>query len=336
MTALATDGAESPAGRAAAVAAARRRVVFMYSGQGAQYFQMGRALFDGDPAYRDALIRAERMCGPIDGRTVSEILFSRPLADSENFDRLSETHPVLLSVAWALTETLAARGIRPDMVLGYSLGETIAAVVTGALSLDQAFWALRAQAALYERSAPPGRLVAVLDRAELLDDAPEWRGRAHLAAVNGPGHVVVALAEADLPAFLVWLQARDRVNFVLPVRFGFHSPLVETAKQGFLDIAGQLGFGRPQLPMISCALARPVEVLDAPHFWAVNRGMVQFADAVRGLAADPAAVLVDVGPSGTLAGFIRLAGGARATALPVMNQFGRDKQTLEQVVEHIR
>ena len=336
MIAPATDGAGSPARGTAAAASTRQRVVFMYSGQGAQYFQMGRALFDGDPAYRDALIRAERVCGPIDGRTVSEILFSRPLADSEKFDRLAETHPVLLSVAWALTEALAARGVRPDVVLGYSLGETIAAVVTGALSLDQAFWALRAQAALYERSAPPGRLVAVLDRPELLDEAPEWYGRAHLAAVNGPGHVVVALAAADLAAFLGWLQAHERVNFVLPVRFGFHSPLVEAVKQGFLDIAGQLGFGRPQLPMISCALAAPVEVLDARHFWTVNRGMVRFADAVRDLAADPAALLIDVGPSGTLAGFIRLAGGARAAALPVMNQFGRDKQTLEQVVEYIR
>ena len=336
MIAPATDGAGSPAGRTAARASGRRRVVFMYSGQGAQYFQMGRALFDGDPVYRDALFRAERMCGPIDGRTVSEILFSRPLADSESFDRLAETHPVLLSVAWALTEALAARDVRPDVVLGYSLGETIAAVVTGALSLDQAFWALRAQAALYERSAPPGRLVAVLDHPELLDDAPEWNGRAHLAAINGPGHVVVALAEADLPVFLGWLRAHERVNFVLPVRFGFHSPLVEVVKQGFLDIAGQLGFGRPQLPMISCALAEPVERLDAAHFWAVNRGVVRFAEAVRSLAADPTAVLVDVGPSGTLAGFIRLAGGSRATALPVMNQFGRDMQTLEQVVEYIR
>ncbi len=321
---------------AAAAASARRRVVFMYSGQGAQYFQMGRALFDGDPAYRDALRRAERVCGPIDGRTVSEILFSRPLADSEHFDRLAETHPVLLAVAWALTETLAARGIRPDMVLGYSLGETIAAVVSGALSLDQAFWAVRAQAALYERSAPPGRLVAVLNRPELLDDAPEWRGRAHLAAVNAPGHVVVAVAQAELPSFLGWLEARNRVYVVLPVRFGFHSPLVEPVRQGFLDIAGQLGFGRPKLPMISCALAAPVEQLDAAHFWTVNRGMVRFADAIRGLAADPGSVLIDVGPSGTLAGFIRLAGGARAKSLPVINQFGRDRQTLERVVEYIR
>jgi acyl transferase domain-containing protein len=308
----------------------------MYSGQGAQYYQMGRALFDSDPAYRDALLRAERVCGPIDGRTVSEILFSRPLASSEHFDRLAETHPVLLSVAWALTETLAARGIQPDMVLGYSLGETIAAVVTGALSLDQAFWALRAQAALYERSAPPGRLVAVLGRQELLGDAPEWHGRAHLAAVNGPGHIVVATSGAELRPFLDWLTARDRVHVVLPVRFGFHSPLVEPVQQGFLDIAGQLGFGRPRVPIMSCALAEPVGILDAEHFWAVNRGVVRFADTVRGLAADPACVLLDVGPSGTLVGFIRLAGGARAAALPVMNQFGRDQQTIEKVVEYIR
>jgi bacillaene synthase trans-acting acyltransferase/trans-AT polyketide synthase/acyltransferase/oxidoreductase domain-containing protein len=308
----------------------------MYSGQGAQYFQMGRALFEADPAYRDAMLRAEAVCGPINGRTVSEIVFSRAVGDSEHFDRLAETHPVLLSVAWALTEALAARGVRPDMVLGYSLGETVAAVVAGALPLDQAFWALRAQAALYERAAPPARLVAVIGRREHLDDAPEWRDRAHLAAVNAPSHIVAAVAEADLSPLLRWLDDRRLVYVVLPVRFGFHSPLVEPVKQGFMDIAGQLGFGRPRLPIISCALARQVETLNADHFWGVNRGMVRFADTVRDIAADPAAVLIDVGPSGTLAGFIRIAGGARATTLAVLNQFGRDMQTLERVVEHIR
>jgi len=313
-----------------------KSLVFMYSGQGAQYFQMGRALFDGDPAYRDALLRAQTLCGPIEGRTVSEILFSRPLGESDRFDRLAETHPVLLAIAWALTEALAARGLQPDRVLGYSLGETVAAVVTGALSLDQAFWALRAQAALYERVAPPGRLVAVLCPRDRIDQAHEWSGRAHLAAVNGPGHVVVALAEADLRPFLAWLDERRIVSVVLPVRFGFHSPLVEAVRQGFMDIARQLGFGRPRRPMLSCALAGPVETLDAVHFWGVNRGMVRFADTVHDLVADPRAVLIDVGPSGTLAGFIRIAGGARAQVLPLINQFGRDMQTVERVVESIR
>jgi bacillaene synthase trans-acting acyltransferase/trans-AT polyketide synthase/acyltransferase/oxidoreductase domain-containing protein len=317
-------------------ASAAGPLVFMYSGQGAQYYQMGRALFEGDPAYRDALLRAERLCGPIEGRTVSDILFSRPLGESEGFDRLAETHPVLLAIAWALTQALAARGLRPDRVLGYSLGETAAAVVTGALSLDQAFWALRAQAALYERVAPSGRLVAVLCRRDRLDQASEWAGRVHLAAVNGPGHVVVALAEADLRPFLAWLEERRLVFVVLPVRFGFHSPLIEAVRPGFMDIARQLGFGRPRIPMLSCALAGPVETLDAAHFWGVNRGMVRFADTVCDLVADPRAVLIDVGPSGTLAGFIRMAGGARARVLPLINQFGRDIQTFDHVVESIR
>ena len=131
------------------------------------------------------------------------------------------------------------------------------------------------------------------------------------------------------------MEEQTRVHVVLPVRFGFHSPLVEPVRDGLLDIATQLGFGRPRLPMISCALAEPVAALDAAHFWTVNRGMVRFADAIAAIAADPAAVLIDVGPSGTLAGFIRMGGGARATALPAMNQFGRDMETLERIVEHL-
>ena len=93
---------------------------------------------------------------------------------------------------------------------------------------------------------------------------------------------------------------------------------------GFVSLLGPSGSGKTTL----------LRILGGLEF--ADSGMVRFADTVRALAADSASVLVDVGPSGTLAGFIRMAGGARAKTLPVMNQFGRDMQTLERVVEGLR
>lgn len=312
-----------------------RRVVFMYAGQGAQYYQMGRELWEQEPAYRHALERYCRIAGPVGGRTLTEVLFSRPISDSPGFDRLAETHPLLVAISLALTDMLAEKGIRPDAVLGYSLGETIAAVVCGALEAEEAFWAVRAQAALFERRVGPGRLVAVLAAPEQLEAAlpRALDGRVHVAALNAPGHFVVAAAEADLPALMDVLRGLGVPTAPLPVRFAFHSPLIAEAEQGLRDIAGQLSLRPIAIPMVSCATAAPLAAFDAAHFWRVARGVVRFADAARPLIEDPEARLLDVGPSGTLAGFVRLSGPTRVAPMAVMNQFGRDVNQVRQVVE---
>ena len=84
-----------------------RRVVFMYAGQGAQYYQMGRELWEQEPAYSHALERYCRIAGPVGGRTLTEVLFSRPISDSPGFDRLAETNPLLVAISLALTDMLA-------------------------------------------------------------------------------------------------------------------------------------------------------------------------------------------------------------------------------------
>jgi len=317
----------------------------MYSGQGAQYYQMGRELWERDPAYRAALERYSRLAGPVGGRDLVEILFSRPLADSAEFDRLAETHPLIVAVSLALTDALAARGVRPDRVLGYSLGETIAAVVAGALTAEEAFWAVRAQAAAFERRAAPGRLVAVLAPVETLGEltSEPLDGRIHVAAVNAPGHFVAGLSDTDAGGFTETLRRRDIPHAVLPIRFAFHTPLIDAAREAFCDIAGQLSFRPPRVPVHSCAAAGPLAAFEAGHFWRVARGAVRFHDTVAALGGPAAAALVDVGPSGTLAGFVRLASGsakgaangAAKRAHVVMNQFGRDIRTLQQVVEQL-
>lgn len=312
-----------------------RRVVFMYSGQGAQYYQMGRELWEREPAYRAALERYCRIAGPVGGSSLTDVLFSRPISDSLAFDRLAETHPLLVAISLALTDLLAENGIRPDAVLGYSLGETIAAVVSGALEAEEAFWAVRAQAALFERRIGPGRLVAVLAAPQRLEEAlPEsLRDRVHVAALNAPGHFVVAVAEADAAALTEVLRGMDAPTALLPVRFGFHSPLIAAAEEGLRDISGQLSFRPPAMPVVSCATAGPLSAFEPIHFWRVARGVVRFAEAAGPLVDDPDARLLDVGPSGTLAGFVRLSREARATPMAMMNQFGRDVNQVRQVVE---
>ncbi|AHC73595.1 ptzK [Candidatus Endolissoclinum faulkneri L5] len=324
-----------------------KEIVFMYSGQGAQYYQMGRELWEHDPIYRAALKRYSNLTGPINGRELTEIIFSRPLSDSMYFDKLIETHPLIVAVSLALTDTLAERGIVPNRVLGYSLGETISAVVSGALTPEEAIWAVRTQAAVFEKLVSPGCLVAVLSSHEIITEAmPLYlRKRVHLAAANAPAHYVYGMKKNDCSAFMEALHSHGLSHALLPIRFAFHTPLIDNAQENFSEITEQLSFCVPRIPVQSCALSGEIHEFKAYHFWRVAREVVRFYDTIVPLANNYTTRLVDVGPSGTLAGFLRIPNRHPASsqkskkitrpAIIIMNQFGSDIRTFNQAVERL-
>src|SRR5438270_2003385 len=102
-----------------------KRVILMFPGQGAQYYQMGRELYQRDDVFRRAMARCDDAAGPVDGRTISSIIYGRPLSDSGQFDRLKESNAALLAVSYSLAMTLQHRGFMPERLLGYSRGEVI-------------------------------------------------------------------------------------------------------------------------------------------------------------------------------------------------------------------
>ncbi|AFX98845.1 ptzK [Candidatus Endolissoclinum faulkneri L2] len=324
-----------------------KEIIFMYSGQGAQYYQMSRELWEHDPIYRAALKRYSSLVGMINGRELTEIIFSRPLSESMYFDNLIETHPLIVAVSLALTDTLAARGIFPNRVLGYSLGETISAVVSGALTPEEAMWAVQTQAAVFEKLVNPGCLVAVLSLTEMVTEAmPLYlRKRVHLAAVNAPAHYVYGMAKTDCSAFIQALNSHGLSHAVLPIRFAFHTPLIDSAQESFSEITEQLSFSSPNIPVHSCALSSEIHEFKPYHFWQVARNVVRFYDTIVPLADNYTTRFVDVGPSGTLAGFLRISNRhtdsseqSKKVARPaiiIMNQFGHDIRTFNQAVERL-
>jgi bacillaene synthase trans-acting acyltransferase/trans-AT polyketide synthase/acyltransferase/oxidoreductase domain-containing protein len=307
----------------------------MFSGQGAQYYQMGRELYAHDAAYRDALDQCARLCGPIGGRGLTEIVFGRALGDSQGFDTLSETHPILVAQGYALARCLIARGVEPDLLLGYSLGETIAAVVAGALAIDDALHLVREHAAMFETSLAEGAMIAVFAAAETIAADPELADSVAVSAVNAPTHVVLSLPLARVAALTAALDRRRLTWARLPVRVGFHSWLVEPVERRYRVLLDDRMFAPPRLPVFSCATAAPVARFDTQHFWRVTRGAIRFQDTVAALGPLDGSLLLDVGPSGTLAAFVRLCAGPQAPALPAINQFGRDLKTLDAIMERL-
>jgi acyl transferase domain-containing protein len=144
----------------------------MFSGQGSQYYQMGSDLYSTDAVFRDAMDRCSRHVAAALGTSLSELIY-QPRADRfAPFDRTLYTHPALFSVQFSLAQSLRARGLTPDVVLGYSLGEWVAHVVAGVLTPEAALDLLVHQAQVVERESPPGGMLAVFGPRDLMTKLP--------------------------------------------------------------------------------------------------------------------------------------------------------------------
>jgi bacillaene synthase trans-acting acyltransferase/trans-AT polyketide synthase/acyltransferase/oxidoreductase domain-containing protein len=308
------------------------RTIMMFCGQGAQYYQMGRELYRENPDFRQAMGRCDEIAARLGVRPASDIVYSRPLGDSEQFDRLSESNVALLAIGFALAQALFGQGVRPDRLLGYSLGETVAAVVAGVLSLEDGLRLVHGQARLFEQFGPPGAMVAVLASDASVRACLGGGLAAEIAAINAPRHCVVSVAARDLPVVCQTLERAGLVWARLPIRYPFHAAPIEALAEPMSNFLAGFRFQPPRLPIISAATGGIVERIDAAHIWRVMRGALRFRDTIEALAREGEWMLVEAGPSGTLASFTRQIGAPGIDAWPAIDQFGQNARTMQKLV----
>jgi malonyl CoA-acyl carrier protein transacylase len=317
-----------------APAGGRPRTVFMYSGQGSQYYGMGRELFEHEPAFREAM----QACAEHYRRLTGRDLVGELYAPSRRHDELTElmlSHPALFSIGYALTQLLSHRGLRPDAVLGYSLGEYVAAVVAGVMSLEHAMAAVVMQARLVGELATGGAMLSILAPAYHLERHPGLYAGTTLASDNFEQNFVVSGPRPTLEALKRRLDESSIVSVMLPVAHAFHSAAMEPIRAPFGEFAEGIAFHAPKLPFYSAARGGIATNIDAEHFWHVARDRADFRRTVDTAIADGPCRFVDLGPSGTLATFIKHGYGGRVVQAPAINQFGRNLQSVSRLLEQI-
>lgn len=311
-------------------------LVFLFSGQGSQYYQMGAQLFAQDAAYREAFERCAALAGPVKGRGLVEIVFSRPAAESEGWDDQVEAGLALFAQGYATAQALIARGVRPDALAGYSLGEKMALALAEAASLGEMLALVRAESLHSFASAPEAALVSILASPRILTDDPTLTRFGEVACINSPQNFVMACPLDALEPFGRALDRRDITWVKVPVRRGFHSSLIEAAEPGYAELAADIDFREPRLPIYSSLTAARLRRIEPDHFWRLARGQVRFAQLVSNLWTALRPTFVDLSPGGSLAAFVRQQIGPEAPAYAVMNPAGRDVETMERAVRALK
>lgn len=288
-------------------------VAFLFTGQGAQHPGMGLRMAEVFPVFGAAIRDAAALADPYLPRKLLDVMWG----DGDDIHDTRYTQPALFAYGWALAALWKSLGVEPDAALGHSVGEIVAAAVSGALALEPAMRLVCARGRLMSDLPRDGAMLAVFAPLAEVEAALGARKDVSVAGVNGPRETVVSGRVAAVDAIADHFRKAEVRTRHLTVSHAFHSPLMDSILDAFEAEARHLVPGRAAFPVTSNLDGKVLGDRAAdPHYWRRHlREAVRFQQGMEALRSEGHALFLEIGPNPTLSGLgARLDAGARFVA----------------------
>jgi microcystin synthetase protein McyG len=284
-------------------------VVFLFPGQGSQYIDMARDLYETEPVFRKNLDRCAEILLPLLERPLLSVLYPEKGNSAESewlLNQTAFTQPALFSVDYALAELWRSWGVEPAAVMGHSLGEYVAACVAGVFSLEDGLQLVAERARLIQALPPGGQMVAVYaEEGHVVEVIGNRSDAVSIAAINGPESVVITGDGRTVATVLEDLSATGIEFEPLNVSHAFHSPLMEPMLDAFEKVANAVTYCHPAIELVSNVTgkqARTGDCASAPYWRRHARLPIKFAAGIQYLYSEDYRIFLEVGPAPVLTG----------------------------------
>lgn len=285
-----------------------RPVVFMFSGQGTQYINMGRDLYQTEQTFQKSVDECCELLKSHLKLDLRSVLYPSEAQIPEAAQQLSQTsiiQPALFVIEYALAQLWMSWGVYPEAMIGHSVGEYVAACLAGVFSREDALALVALRGQLMQQCLPGAMLSVQLSQQEV---SPLLEQELSLAGINSPSSCVISGSLEAIGKCEQKLKEKGISCRQLHTSHAFHSPMMESIIEPFTESLRKINFNSPKIPFISNVSGTWITPTEAtePHYWAKHlRQTVRFSEGITELLKQSEPILLEIGPGRTLSTFAK-------------------------------